>query len=392
MTRPIAPLLIVSGDFVKTGGMDAANHALAAYAARQPREVHLVAHRVSDELRDHPNVSFHAVPKPGNSYLLGAPLLDRIGRHWAGHVTAGGGRVIVNGGNCRWGDANWVHYVHAAFEPAVHGSMVRKARARVARWHALHEERLALRAARVIITNSRRTRDDVIGGVGVSAASARTVYYGVDPLVFSQVTPEEQRVLRQRFAWPIDTPIAVFVGALGDRRKGFDTVFSAWELLCRDSAWDAQLIVVGTGGELDHWRARAQARGMTGRIAFLGFRTDVADVLAASDILVHPARYEAYGLAVQEALTRGLPALVSAGAGVAERYPAELRDLLLPDAEDAGDLCDRLRIWRHNIAAVRMKILPFAKGLRERTWDVMAAEVLSAVEAPGEVTRHAVTL
>ena len=51
-------------------------------------------------------------------------------------------------------------------------------------------------------------------------------------------------------------------------------------------------------------------------------------VFAACDLLIHPARYEAYGLAVHEALCRGLPALVSATAGVAERYPEDLGQLL----------------------------------------------------------------
>ena len=39
--------------------------------------------------------------------------------------------------------------------------------------------------------------------------------------------------------------------------------------------------------------------------------------------MVHPARYEAYGLGVHEAICRGLPAIVSAGAGIAELYPAD---------------------------------------------------------------------
>ena len=42
------------------------------------------------------------------------------------------------------------------------------------------------------------------------------------------------------------------------------------------------------------------------------FAADVAPVIAAADVLVHPARYEAYGLGVHEALCRGLPAIVSA--------------------------------------------------------------------------------
>ena len=41
-----APIVLVSGDFVLTGGMDRANHALASYLLDRGREVHFVSHRV----------------------------------------------------------------------------------------------------------------------------------------------------------------------------------------------------------------------------------------------------------------------------------------------------------------------------------------------------------
>jgi hypothetical protein len=64
------PYLLVTGDFVRTGGMDRANFALADYLARQGGEVHLVAHRVDPQLLSYSNVQFHRVPKIANSYFL----------------------------------------------------------------------------------------------------------------------------------------------------------------------------------------------------------------------------------------------------------------------------------------------------------------------------------
>ena len=59
----------------------------------------------------------HRVPRPFGRHLLGAPLLARAGRRVARRFAPAGYRVLVNGGNCRWPDANWVHYVHAATAP-----------------------------------------------------------------------------------------------------------------------------------------------------------------------------------------------------------------------------------------------------------------------------------
>jgi glycosyltransferase involved in cell wall biosynthesis len=171
----------------------------------------------------------------------------------------------------------------------------------------------------------------------------------------------------------------VFIGALGDRRKGFDRLFEAWQLLCRDGAWDADLAVTGQGAELSRWRRHAAASGLEGRITFLGFRDDVATVLAAADALVHPARYEAYGLGVHEAICRGLPAIVSAAAGVAERYPPDLSDLLIQDVEDAREIADRLRRWRNDLAGTALRVRPFSDRLRSRTWADMSAEIERAI-------------
>ena len=74
-------------------------------------------------------------------------------------------------------------------------------------------------------------------------------------------------------------------------------------------------IRVGAGATIDAWKARAESEGLAQSIEFLGFRRDVQKVLGACDILVSPARYEAYGLNVHEALCLGLPALVTRDAG-----------------------------------------------------------------------------
>jgi glycosyltransferase involved in cell wall biosynthesis len=111
---------------------------------------------------------------------------------------------------------------------------------------------------------------------------------------------------------------------LGDRRKGFDTLFNAWRLLCREPDWDAIIAAVGPGAELPFWETRVADAGLRDNIRFLGFRTDVPALVRAAEALVRPARYEAYGQGVHEAVCRGLPAIVSASAGIAERYPADL--------------------------------------------------------------------
>jgi glycosyltransferase involved in cell wall biosynthesis len=378
VVNPARPFALVAGDFVRTGGMDRANFALAAYLARAGHPVRLVTHRADPELAGLPGVSVRRVPKPLGSYLLGQWPLGWAARREAGATRAAGGRVVVNGGNATFPDVNWVHYVHAAHRPAAAGPL-RRAKAWLTHRLALRDERRALTVARVVVCNSDRTRRDATELAGAHPDRTRVVYYGSDPDRFYPATDAERAGLRARLGWPADRPVVLFVGALGDRRKGFDTLFAAWADLCGSADWDAVLAVVGAGAALPGWRAGADRAGLGDRIRFLGFRSDVPDLLRAADALASPTRYEAYGLAVHEALCCGLPAVVSAAAGVAERYPPDLADLLLPDPDDPADLAARLRRWRDDPGAVRGRVRPLAGQLRAYTWDDMARDFLRAI-------------
>ncbi len=375
------PYTLIAGDFVPTGGMDRANLALALWLARQGGPVRLVAHRVADSLRAFPNVRFIQVPKPGNAYVLGEPLLSAVGRLWALRTRAEGGRVVANGGNCPVPSANWVHFVHGAWKPEPVGGVVRRLKGRVSHQLYRRGEREALRRARVIIANSERTRADLVAATGVPESRVRVIYLGSDPERFRPAAPEARRAARAALGWPEGRRVVLFVGALGDRRKGFDTLFQAWARLCARGDWDADLKVVGSGAQREAWER--EARGLGARLQFLGFREDVPVLLSAADLLVSPTRYEPYGLNVQEALCVGLPALVSRTAGVAERYPAALDGLLLDDPDDVDGLVRRLEAWREHEAAWAPHVAALSESLRARTWDRMAEELVDVVEREG---------
>jgi len=372
--------LLVAGDFMPHGGMDRANLELARYLAVDSK-VHLVTHRAAEELRANPNITVHEVARPFGKHLLGQPFLARAGRRWASRLARKGFRVVVNGGNCRWPDVNWVHCVHAAYPSPSAGGFPRRVKTNAVHRLNRRAEWRAARAARIVLCNSRRTACDAVELLGVYPDRVRVVYLGCDPAQLPAVTALERKAARARLGWD-DRPWIVFVGQLGNRVKGFDTLYEAWRRLCENPAWDGNLAVIGEGPDRPAWEAQATCDGLARRIRFLGFRTDVPAVLASCDAMVAPSRYDAYGLAVHEALCRGLPAIVSAAAGVSERYPPELADLILTDPENPGELADRLRHWRANLESFAVRIRPLSDRLRAYTWSDMAQEIRDAVLAP----------
>jgi glycosyltransferase involved in cell wall biosynthesis len=379
----VKPYLLVTGDFGRFGGMDWANHALALHLANLGHPVHLVGFTASEDLTSHPKVRFHQVPKPLGSYFLGFPLLSRVGRKWAAIVTAEKGRVIVNGGNCRWSDINWVHYLHAAYEESHSKVWPRSWDAwRATRFRA--EERRALTQAKFLVTTAERNREDLVRLFGIRRETIKVIALGTDPKRFRPPTPEERAAARADLGLGATEPVLGFVGALGDRRKGFDTLYSAWRDLCPTLPAGAALIVAGAGRELPHWQERAKAEGLADRVKFLGFYREIPKLLWACDAVAAPSRYEPYSLAAQEALASGTPCFLSRSAGLSERYPKELRDLLLDDPENAEELSRRLAVWAKDPGSWRNKVRGFGEELRSFTWTKMAEQWVESMEPQAE--------
>lgn len=381
--------VLVAGNFNTRGGMDRANYALAWYLADVRRaRVHLVAHSVQRPLIDHPNVTFTPVEKRFNSYSLSEGSLRRAGRRAARENP--GAHVICNGTNCDWPDVNWVHAVHAAWDCHDAGAPpIKRVHARLVKWRARWQERGAVGRARLVIANSEQTRRHVIEHLGVDPRHVRLVYLGVDRASFRPFDAAERAAARSRLRLPLDRSIVGFAGALGwDQNKGFDKLFSAHQQLCAAAGWDAALVAIGDGARVRHWQDQSQKLGPD-RACVLGFVDDVPAFLAAIDLLVAPSRYESYGLAVHEALCCGVPALVSRSAGIAERYPESLHDLLLDDPTNVDEIVRRLRHWRENRETIGRHVDAFGEELRRYSWDDMAAEMVRIIEAAPESSAQA---
>ncbi|MCX7376883.1 MAG: glycosyltransferase family 4 protein [Alphaproteobacteria bacterium] len=74
----------------------------------------------------------------------------------------------------------------------------------------------------------------------------------------------------------------------------------------------------------------------TGRLRLLGYRTDVADILAAADIFVLPSHFEGLPMSVIEAMLAGLPVVATDIRGPREQVVAGKTGLLVPVRDPAA--------------------------------------------------------
>lgn len=117
------------------------------------------------------------------------------------------------------------------------------------------------------------------------------------------------RTLRTSMGVAPGAPVVVCVARL-DPQKGVDVLLDAIAGLGPEHR-AAHFWLIGGGPRRASLERRARRLRLGERVRFLGFRSDVASLLAASDFFVLPSRAEALPLSLVEAMTAGLPCVVT---------------------------------------------------------------------------------
>lgn len=105
-------------------------------------------------------------------------------------------------------------------------------------------------------------------------------------------------------------------------------------------ARDATLVLAGPG-DAEPLRALGESLGIGDRVRCLGPRSDVADLLAATDLFVHPARAESFAMVIVEAMAMGCP-VVATPVGIAPEVVVEGRTGILSESPEPEALAQAL--------------------------------------------------
>lgn len=91
------------------------------------------------------------------------------------------------------------------------------------------------------------------------------------------------------------------------RQKGLEHLIEAAGLLTPRISTGIKVLLAGEGVLASALREQASRLGVERQVEFLGFRTDVADLLAACDMVVLPSLWEGLSISVLEAMAAGKP-------------------------------------------------------------------------------------
>jgi glycosyltransferase involved in cell wall biosynthesis len=150
---------------------------------------------------------------------------------------------------------------------------------------------------------------------GVARDRILQVPNGIDLDLFLP-RPQQRAACRRALGLPETETIWTTIGAVVPR-KGHDLLVEAWLELPTPRPW---LLIVGplespTDGDADYVRAlttRIQELGLSGAVRLVGERSDIPELLAASDGFVFASAHEGLPNAMLEALSVGLPVVTTA--------------------------------------------------------------------------------
>jgi glycosyltransferase involved in cell wall biosynthesis len=153
------------------------------------------------------------------------------------------------------------------------------------------------------VVNSRAVAQSLVARVGVSKERCFVVTNGVAPEEFrSALSPVEAR---RRLGLDDAVHAVSIIARLRAQKNHRLFLAAAGRILVHRQ--DVRFLIVGDGELRSDLEKFAADMGLLPHVRFLGERTDIADILAATDVSVMTSRYEGLANALIESMCAGVP-------------------------------------------------------------------------------------
>ncbi|MFC4299839.1 glycosyltransferase family 4 protein [Castellaniella hirudinis] len=347
-----------------------------AYGVELMRELAAAGHRVT--------VFARAYDPACDLQLPFRPIA--IGRRWpswirvwlfarrAARATRGGYDIVHSHMNGWCGDVEVVHVTPVRYRWRVQAMSSLRRRLscispRVRTYLGLEARRVAPRPGHRVVAVSQLIAHQLAQAYG-PALVAPVIAPGVAQA--EPVAPEQRRRTRADLGLPADGTLCLLV-ARNPMRKGLPTVLQALAELPDD----VLLLVVGANAAARECVARA-SESVRSRVHLVAETSQVAPYYQAADLYVHPTLNDSFGMAPLEAMSFGLPVILSPApwCGFAQYVQPETEALVLSHPERADELAQAIERLRSD-AALRARLEAGARDVLARhAWPEVARQYL----------------
>jgi glycosyltransferase involved in cell wall biosynthesis len=143
-----------------------------------------------------------------------------------------------------------------------------------------------------------------------------------------------KNVIRKKINIPEDVVIIAIIGRISPG-KGHEEILQAVKILLDRRANRFMVLVAGDASKNEkEFEQRimklSDDLNISSAVRFLGFRNDVPEIMAITDILVFPSHEESFGVTLIEALAMGLPVIASNNAGIPDIIVNGETGILIP--------------------------------------------------------------
>ena len=292
----------------------------------------------------HPDVTYHKVPGPLThprwiNQLLFATYtwwktksnFDIVHSHentWHGHVQTVQVRPIrfhLLEGRTRW--RLWLRWAKIATSP------------RLAFYVWLEGARMKALPARVHVAGSQLLKNQMLAAYPHLDANIPIILPGVGApnRALEKATALVQLGLPASVT--VDTPLILFVGN-DYARKGLPALLASLALVQakQDVASQAHLLVIGNTAQIPKFQLMAAEQGIAEYVHFVGPQSDMSRVYRAASMMVHPTLEDGFAMVVLEAMSYGLPIVVSSQryCGISQFLQHGEDALVLDDPHDSA--------------------------------------------------------
>jgi glycosyltransferase involved in cell wall biosynthesis len=187
-------------------------------------------------------------------------------------------------------------------------------------------ERLCYARAAAVIAPSAAV-ERILLSQGVPRSRVFKIHYGLDLSRFER--PGAAVLDAARREWPSGEGLRLATVGRLHPDKGQRFLLEALATLSGEGP-PPRLVFVGEGSDYAPLLALAEERGLAPSVRFLGWRTDVLDIVAAADAVVQPTVTEAFSQVMLEAMAVGTPLVMTDVAGVRDVVQDGVSGLVVP--------------------------------------------------------------
>lgn len=197
--------------------------------------------------------------------------------------------------------------------------------------------RIFYRQLDCVISQSNAAREDLLKRYSLPAHKIAVIQNAVD---ISHIRPLLSQEVPASF--PDGTKVELVAAGRLAAEKGFDLLIEAMAL-CADLP--VRLTILGEGPLDSELRQLVRARGLTGRVQFVGFQKNPFAWFARANIFVLSSRFEGFPNVVLEALACGTPVIATPAPGGTREILEPIPQCEVVSSISAESIAGAIRRW-----------------------------------------------